>query len=160
MPSSSTHARPWSGGRRRHCARVALLAAAGIKLTGSSEYTLASSLAIAPAAQLSEALDHTLRGICSTPMRLTLFVVVAAYAAGGNDEQEPSDNALGRMSREAASAHVKLINAGLLARRNEDGYAADLSEVEAVATKFMSRWGRDPRAHADLSRLRAMLGAR
>ena len=37
-------------------------------------------------------------------MRLTLFVVVAAYAAGGNDEQEPSDNALGRMSRETASA--------------------------------------------------------
>ncbi len=50
-----------------------------------------------PAAQLSEALDHT-RGICSTPMRLTLFVVVATYAAGGNDEQEPSDNELGRMS--------------------------------------------------------------
>ena len=47
-------------------------------------------------------------------MRLTLFVVVATYAAGGNDEQEPSDNALGRMSRETASAHVKLINAGLL----------------------------------------------
>ena len=47
-------------------------------------------------------------------MRLTLFVVVAAYAAGGNDEQEPSDNAFGRMSRETASAHVKLINAGLL----------------------------------------------
>ena len=64
------------------------------------------------------------------------------------------------MSRETASAHVTLINVGLLARRNYDGYAADLSEVEAVATKFMSRWGRDPRAHADLSRLRAMLGAR
>ena len=47
-------------------------------------------------------------------MRLTLLVVVAAYAAGGDDEQEPSDNALGRMSRETASAHVKLINAGLL----------------------------------------------